>query len=57
MKTIWLIEWEYGDHSGHGIIKGFENENDAKALHEILKEHAEGKQWYCYSIEVECSDD
>lgn len=28
-KTIYVITWNYGDESGHGVVRAFETEEDA----------------------------
>lgn len=42
MKTFWVIFWKYSDGSGCGVVRGYENAEEAQDDMKLLQEQCEG---------------
>ena len=51
MKKIYVVFWEYGDHSGHGIIGFSPKEKEAKFVCDLLTEHGSGRQFSVVEVD------
>ena len=48
---IYVVCWQYGDQSGHGIIGYAVNKSEAEFVLNLLKEHGSGKEFYMVEIQ------
>lgn len=49
-EVIWLVHWQHYDKSGSDFVKAFAEQRDAEELLEILKKHADGREYMMHRV-------
>ncbi len=52
MNEVHIITWHWPDKSGFGIVRAYDNEEDAKRDLAMMKQHADSKNFDLATVEL-----